>query len=115
MTIAHVAREPGGFNPVHDFLESLVWDGEPRVDTWLQTYVGAHDAPDEYLKAVAAATLIGGVARIYRPGVKNDCALVFEGGQGTLKSTAINTLAMRDDWFSDSLPLDLGHKDARDH
>src|SRR5262249_44395700 len=29
------------FHPVLDYLDSLKWDGEPRVDTWLTTYFGA--------------------------------------------------------------------------
>jgi hypothetical protein len=27
------------FNPVLDYLDSLRWDGKPRVDTWLVTYL----------------------------------------------------------------------------
>jgi predicted P-loop ATPase len=113
--VAQLAQDTGRFHPVREMLESLQWDGEPRIDTWLQMYAGANDAPDNYLRAVGAATLIGGVARIYRPGAKHDCALVLEGMQGAMKSTLANVLAMRDDWFSDSLPADLATKDARDH
>jgi hypothetical protein len=33
------------FNPVMDWLNGLVWDGVPRLDAWLATYVGAEDSP----------------------------------------------------------------------
>ena len=35
--------------------------------------------------------------------------------QGALKSQLLRTLAVRDEWFSDSLPHDLTSKDARAH
>lgn len=49
------------------------------------------------------------MARIYRPGTKVDNCLILDGGQGTLKSTALRTLA--EPWFTDELG-DLGSKDA---
>jgi predicted P-loop ATPase len=113
--VAQIAQDTNKFHPVRELLDSFQWDGEPRLDTWLEKYAGAHDAPEEYLRAVSAATLIGGAARIYRPGSKNDCALVLEGIQGAKKSTLANALALRDEWFSDSLPADLATKDSRDH
>jgi putative DNA primase/helicase len=41
--------------------------------------------------------------------------LILEGPQGALKSRFLRTLAVSDDWFSDSLPHDLASKDARAH
>jgi predicted P-loop ATPase len=41
--------------------------------------------------------------------------LVLEGDQGIRKSALLRKLAIRDEWFSDSLPHDLASKDARDH
>ena len=38
-----------------------------------------------------------------------------KGQQGALKSQLLRTLAVRDEWFSDSLPHDLTSKDARAH
>jgi predicted P-loop ATPase len=114
-TLAMSARERGAFNPLQDELSKLEWDGVKRVDTWLTVYAGAHGAPEKYLRAVGRAALIGGAARALNPGCKNDSALVLEGMQGIRKSTLARTLALRDDWFSDSLPADLSHKDAKDH
>jgi predicted P-loop ATPase len=54
------------------------------------------------------------VARVFEPGCQADCAIVLEGPQGIFKSTCLRILA-GDEWFSDCLPADLKHKDAKDH
>ena len=33
------------FHPVQNYLNSLTWDGKPRIDTWLSIYLGADDSP----------------------------------------------------------------------
>jgi predicted P-loop ATPase len=102
-----VAREHP-FHPIRDYLDSLKWDGINRLDDWLAFYLGAE--PSGYMRAVGAKFLIGGAARIHKPGVKNDTCLILEGPQGTLKSTALRTLA-GSDFFSDDI-ADLGSKDS---
>jgi predicted P-loop ATPase len=108
------AQQHYGFHPVRDYLQSLSWDGAPRLNTWLTVYLGADSQPADYLAAVGPAWLISAVARIFKPGCQADCALVLEGSQGIRKSTALRVLS-GDAYFSDSLPADLAHKDARDH
>ena len=56
------------FHPVRDYLESLTWDGRPRVDVWLTTRLGAEHT--DYTSAVGKMFLIGMVARIFEPGVQ---------------------------------------------
>ena len=102
-----VAREHP-FHPIRDYLDSLTWDKVPRIDDWLTLYLGAD--PSDYARAVGSKFLIGGVARIYRPGVKNDNCPIFEGLQGALKSTAMRTLAS-DDFFTDDF-AEFGSKDS---
>jgi predicted P-loop ATPase len=97
------------FNPVRDFFESLMWDGVPRLDTWLQVYLHAEDGA--YARAIGPRYLISAVARINRPGCKVDHVLVLEGPQGKLKSELLRTLAIRDEWFTDRLS-NLSSKDA---
>ena len=104
------AREHS-FHPVRKWLDSLVWDGTPRLDGWLATYLGAI-GEREYLAAIGSMFLISMVARIYRPGCKVDYMLVLEGDQGAAKSQACAVLA--GEWFSDALP-DIHHKDASQH
>ena len=45
--------------------------------------------------------------RIRQPGCKFDEMLVLEGDQGSGRSSAIRTLAVRDEWFLDSVPFNL--------
>ena len=56
-----------------------------------------------YVEAVTRTFFIAAVARIFQPGCKSDCMLILEGPQGALKSQLLPTLAVRDDWFSDSV------------
>jgi predicted P-loop ATPase len=99
-------------NPVHplrNWLRSLRWDGEPRVDKWLVEYLGA--AASDYVLSVGRMWLISAVARVMKPGCKADHMLVLEARQGAGKSRALRILA-GDEYFCDSMP-DLRQKDAQ--
>lgn len=106
--IAVVAKAQS-YHPVRSYLQDLRWDGVKRVDTWLSTYAGVEDS--EYSRLVGRWWVISAVARIFKPGAKVDHVLVLEGGQGLGKSTMLEALCAREEWFSDT-PLDIGHKDA---
>jgi predicted P-loop ATPase len=97
------------FHPVRDYFNKLVWDGVPRLPTWLQTYFHADDS--EYVRAIGPRYLISAVARIHRPGCKVDHSIILEGPQGKQKSEALRTLAINDDWFTDRLS-NVASKDA---
>ena len=94
-------------HPVREYLEALNWDGVPRADRVFIDYLGADDT--EYVRTVTRKSLIGAVARIFRPGCKHDHMLVLVGPQGCHKSTTIAKLACG--WFNDSL-YTLQGKDA---
>ena len=87
------------FHPVHDYLESLEWDGEKRAESLFIDYLGAEDNP--YTRACTRKILAAAVRRIYQPGVKFDNMLVLVGIQGCGKSQIIKRLGK--DWFSDTL------------
>ncbi len=45
------------FHPIRQFLDGLIWDGVPRVDRWLISYMGAEDTPLN--EAIGRIMLIG--------------------------------------------------------
>jgi predicted P-loop ATPase len=104
------ARE-NGFHPVRDWLQSLVWDGQKRVDVWMTTKLGAELTP--YTQAVGQMFLISLVARIFEPGCKVDYMPVLEGQQGAMKSAAVAVLG--GNYFSDCLPEIGEGKDVSQH
>ncbi len=108
---AVAAKSP--HHPVREYLNSLVWDGTERLNTWLVTYLGAKPEPgrEKYLEQVGRKSLIQAVARADKPGCKVDHVPVLRGPEKIGKSTAIKVLAMREEWFSDEI-ADLGSKDA---
>jgi predicted P-loop ATPase len=55
--------------------------------------------------------LIGAVARAFKPGCKNDCALILQGAQGIGKSSFFRVLAS-EAWFDDSFGS-MSDKDER--
>src|SRR5262249_52643260 len=98
------------FNPVRDYLDVLEWDGVSRSDTWLTTHGGAEDTP--FVRTVGAILLTAMVRRVRQPGCKFDEIVVLEGEQGTDRSTALSVLAVRPEWFTDSVRLNMKDKEV---
>jgi predicted P-loop ATPase len=80
---------------VREALSAVTWDDEPRLDTWLMTYLGAvpsEHQSDSYLRAAGRNTLLSLVARVFTPGCQVDTMLVLEGPQGIGKTSALRIL-----------------------
>lgn len=105
--VADAARR-NTFHPVRDYLSGLQWDCTSRIDTWLTAYGGAADST--YSRAVGALMLVAAVRRIRQPGCKFDEMVVLESEQGKDKSSALALLAIRDEWFTDDMPLNADSK-----
>jgi len=79
------------FDSVEEYISALVWDGVPRLDSWLSK---AYAVPDDaYHRAVGSNWLKGMVHRAMVPGCKFDYVLVLEGPQGSKKSMSLSALA----------------------
>lgn len=97
------------YHPIKEYLATLAWDGEERIDTLLIDYLGADDTA--FVRAVTRKTLCAAVARVYEPGIKYDSILVLNGPQGVGKSTFFALLGQQ--WYSDSLSIsDMKDKTA---
>lgn len=102
----HVASEHC-FNPVTEYLNSLVWDGTPRLSELPEQ---VFHLPDNNMYSVYLTKwAISAVARAYHPGCKVDTVLILQGAQGCGKSTFFKTMA--GEWFTDS-SLPLENKDS---
>ena len=101
------------FHPVLGYLDNLSWDGTKRLDNWLFTYGRTPERDEDYnkyVRKVGRIMLIAATRRLRQPGCKFDEIMVFVNEtQGTDKSTAMSILAIRPEWFTDS--IDLGAKD----
>lgn len=106
-----IAREHA-HDPLVEHLSELAWDGERRIDTFLEKYFGAIAAPEQltYMRAVSRRWLISLVARALQPGCKCDTVLIVEGPQGVGKSRGLEALVTKP-YFLDTA-LELGDRDT---
>lgn len=103
-----VAAKYRSFHPIRDYLQELVWDGEPRLNGLLAQYCGCDET--ELNALISRRFAISAVARIMEPGCKVDTTLVLAGKQGYFKSTAAKVL-FGSDYVRDT-PLNVGDKDS---
>lgn len=85
-------------NEPRDWMESLKWDGEKRIDNAFVKFFGTKDSA--YSRAASKNFWISLAARIFRPGCKADHMVILEGGQGKFKSTALAVIGGK--WYSES-------------
>lgn len=99
-------------NPAIEYLDALVWDRKPRLNSWLACIMGANSQPEEYVSRIGSCWLIAAAKRIYNPGTDFHHMLVLEGGQGAMKSTSLKELATfgkdaPQAYFSDRITFDM--------
>ncbi len=108
---AHQLCLEGARDPVLDYIDGTTWDGQPRLDSWLCRYLGAED--NTLNRAIGRKMLLAAVRRVRRPGCKFDYIPVFEGEQGSGKSTALEILA-GGDYFSDQSLLGQSEREQQE-
>lgn len=87
------------FDSAITWLESLAWDGVPRVETFLQHYFNAEDS--EYARAVSIYLWTALAGRVMSPGCKADMVPILVGEQGSGKSTGVAAIAPGLEFFSE--------------
>jgi predicted P-loop ATPase len=106
------ACEENRFHPVRDKFDSLVWDGQSRIKTWMTDYLGVVGTP--LTRAQGHIVLAAIVKRTFEPGCKFDYVLVLEGPEGGMKSSACRVLAngspFSNEYFSDSTILNTDER-----
>jgi predicted P-loop ATPase len=110
--VLHYLARANSYHPIHDYLravEAVYQDrNSPTIfDELLTRGLGCAENPlySELLKRA----LVGAIRRVFNPGCKHDWALVFQGKQGSGKSTFWRIMA-GDAWFTDSV-TDVKNKD----
>lgn len=99
------------YHPIRDYLRGLEWDGVSRLDSLLVDFFDADDT--ELNRWQTRLSFIGAVARAVEPGCKFDYVLTLKGEQGVGKSSFFQAIAIKDEWFSDSLD-DMRGKDGKE-
>ena len=89
------------YHPVKDYLESLNYLGDGYIRRLAVDYMGCEDS--EYTYECMKLLLLAMVQRVYFPGCKYDYVLIFQGPQGSYKSSFWKTLARDDAWFTDRI------------
>lgn len=102
------------YNPVVDWLKSLKWDGESRVESMIDDVFGYPQEDNEsffnYRKAVSINLMKSLVGRALEPGIKYDHMIVIEGKQGCGKSTFVQALVGAD-YLYETIAKDITQKD----
>lgn len=92
------------YHPIKDYLNSLKWDGTPRLERLIIDYIGAEDT--ELNRAMTRKHFTAAVTRIFQPGCKYDYCLILTGPEGAGKSTLLGK--MGGSWFNDSITTTEG-------
>lgn len=90
------------FHSLQDYLNSLTWDGIPRIENFFRTYYGAN-MPEPYLSAVSRKFFQACIMRAFEPGCDFDHVVVLAGMQGKGKTKSIQILGGRQ-WTTSGLP-----------
>lgn len=92
------------YHPIRDYLDSLTWDGVPRLERLIIDYIGAEDT--ELNRAMTRKHFTAAVARVFEPGCKYDYCLILTGPEGAGKSTLLGKMGGK--WFNDSITTTEG-------
>lgn len=93
--VVHLAMQRS-YHPIKEYLETLTWDKQPRLDNWLHQICGAPF--NEYTQAVGRKLFVAAVKRIYEPGCYYAQLVIIEGKQRIFKSRLVKDIGA--DWYA---------------
>lgn len=100
-----VLKQERSYHPIREYIDSLKWDGTPRIEELLIKWMRCDDTP--YTREVSRLIFAGGIHRIFDPGCKFDCVPVLIGTrQGEGKSTFVRWLSIKDSWYGELTEFD---------
>lgn len=108
--VTDIARQ-NAYHPVRQYLEQVHSIYQPDIEALNHIADRYFGTGNPLFNAFLKRTLIGAVARVFRPGCKMDTTLILQGPQGYNKSSFFKVLA-GEDWFDDSLG-NISDKDER--
>lgn len=104
----NIVEHENAFHPVRDYLNSLTWDGVPRLATIFIDCFGVADSL--YAREVGIKFFTGAVRRVFIPASKMDYIPVLVSEEGFGKSKFIRRMAKL--WGSDTFYTFNGSKEA---
>lgn len=105
-TVVGMVAKRNRFDSAIDWINSLTWDGVPRIARAMQTYYRCEDTP--YASAVGEYLFTGLAGRCTTPGIKADMSLILVGLQGARKTSAVEALCPTPEAFGE---IDLNKSD----
>ncbi len=101
------------YHPVRNWIDGQVWDGQDRLQEFVDTIVLKTDNP---LKStIMRKWALSAVAALYHPNFSCEGVLTLTGNQGVGKTTWAFGLLPREhsnDWIKDGVTLDMEKKDT---
>ena len=91
-----------------DWINTLEWDGVPRVEMFLSSYLSCANSP--YARAVSRYIWTGLAGRILEGGIKLDMVPVLVGSQGAGKSQIVKSIAPNPNYYTE-IPLKVRDED----
>lgn len=104
----NIVEHKNSFHPVREYLNSLKWDGEKRLETIFIDCFGVKDTL--YSREVGVKFFTGAVRRVFIPASKMDYIPVLVSEEGLGKSKFIRRMAKL--WGSDTFYTFNGSKEA---
>ena len=101
------ARSSANVDPFLEWLDSIVhlWDGHPRVESFLSETLGANDTP--LTQWASRYLFVAPIERAVHPGAKQDEIPILVGSQGIGKSHLLSSMFLpkHQTWFTDSVRI----------